>query len=149
MISGHLTKVILARRLVSQTMTFLVACSGTWSLFPPSLLLLSHRGPSANRQVLWQQRRMRPLRGLQETRVATREESGVLGFPSRRGLTPREKTLNFICFSKEMSGSCFFYFLGSRVFCEGQYGPLLLQHPHSTKVAAAGVAGLVKGQQPG
>ena len=30
---------------------------------------------------------MRPLRGLQETRVATREESGVLGFPSRRGLT--------------------------------------------------------------
>ena len=25
---------------------------------------------------------MRPLRGLQETRVATREESGVLGFPS-------------------------------------------------------------------
>ena len=27
------------------------------------------------------------LRGLQETRVATREESGVLGFPSRRGLT--------------------------------------------------------------
>ena len=28
-------------------------------------------------------------RGLQETRVATREESGVLGFPSRRGLTPR------------------------------------------------------------
>ena len=32
---------------------------------------------------------MRPLRGLQETRVATREESGVLGFPSRRGLTPR------------------------------------------------------------
>ena len=27
---------------------------------------------------------MRPLRGLQETRVATREESGVLGFPSRR-----------------------------------------------------------------
>ena len=32
---------------------------------------------------------MRPLRGLQETRVATREESGVLGFPSRRRLTPR------------------------------------------------------------
>ena len=32
---------------------------------------------------------MRPLRGLQETRVATREESGVLGFPSTRGLTPR------------------------------------------------------------
>ena len=32
---------------------------------------------------------MRPLRGLQETRVATLEESGVLGFPSRRGLTPR------------------------------------------------------------
>ena len=32
---------------------------------------------------------MRPLRGLQETRVATREESGVLRFPSRQGLTPR------------------------------------------------------------
>ena len=32
---------------------------------------------------------VRPLRGLQEPRVATREESGVLGFPSRRGLTPR------------------------------------------------------------
>ena len=32
---------------------------------------------------------MRPLRGLQETRVATREESGVLGFPSRQGLIPR------------------------------------------------------------
>ena len=32
---------------------------------------------------------MRPLRGLPETRVATREEGGVLGFPSRRGLTPR------------------------------------------------------------
>ena len=30
---------------------------------------------------------LRPLRGLQETRVATREESGVLGFPSRRGLS--------------------------------------------------------------
>ena len=28
-------------------------------------------------------------RRVQETRVATREESGVLGFPSRRGLTPR------------------------------------------------------------
>ena len=25
---------------------------------------------------------MRPVRGLQESRVATREESGVLGFPS-------------------------------------------------------------------
>ena len=49
---------------------------------------------------------MRPLRVLQETLVATREESGVLGFISRRGLTslapherlpevlvvPREKT---------------------------------------------------------
>ena len=32
---------------------------------------------------------LRLLRGLQETRVVTREESGVLGFPSRRGLTPR------------------------------------------------------------
>ena len=32
---------------------------------------------------------LRPLRGLQETRVATREESGVFSFPSRRGLTPR------------------------------------------------------------
>ena len=28
-------------------------------------------------------------RGLQEIRVASREDSGVLGFPSRRGLTPR------------------------------------------------------------
>ena len=32
---------------------------------------------------------MRPLRGLQETRVATREESGVLGFPS-----PEEEKLH-------------------------------------------------------
>ena len=32
---------------------------------------------------------LRPLRRFQETRVASREESGVLGFPSRRGLTPR------------------------------------------------------------
>ena len=32
---------------------------------------------------------MRLLRGLQEIRVATQEESGVLGFPSRRALTPR------------------------------------------------------------
>ena len=32
--------------------------------------------------------KQQPLRGLQESRVATREESGVLGFPSRRGLTP-------------------------------------------------------------
>ena len=38
---------------------------------------------------------MRPLRVLQETRVATREESGVLGFPSRRGLTPRGKSRDF------------------------------------------------------
>ena len=30
-----------------------------------------------------------PVSGVQETRVATREESGVLGFPSRRGLTPQ------------------------------------------------------------
>ena len=30
-----------------------------------------------------------PLSGLQEIPVATRQESGVLGFPSRRGLTPR------------------------------------------------------------
>ena len=32
---------------------------------------------------------MRPLSGLQEILVATREESGVLCFPSRRGLIPR------------------------------------------------------------
>ena len=32
---------------------------------------------------------MRPLSGLQEIHVATQEESGVLVFPSRRGLTPR------------------------------------------------------------
>ena len=31
----------------------------------------------------------RPLSGLQEIPVATREESGVHSFPSRRGLTPR------------------------------------------------------------
>ena len=30
-----------------------------------------------------------PLGWVQETRVATREDSGVLCFPSRRGLTPR------------------------------------------------------------
>ena len=36
-----------------------------------------------------------PLRGLQEPRVATREESGVLGFPSRRGLTPRGSLVGF------------------------------------------------------
>ena len=30
----------------------------------------------------------RPLSGLQEIPVATREESGVLRFPSRQGLTP-------------------------------------------------------------
>ena len=36
-------------------------------------------------------------RGLQGTRVSTREESGVLGFPSRRGLTPRG--YNFQCAS--------------------------------------------------
>ena len=33
--------------------------------------------------------RMRPLRGLQETRVATREESGVFGFPSLESLSGR------------------------------------------------------------
>ena len=31
----------------------------------------------------------RPLNGLQEISVATREESGVICFPSRRGLTPQ------------------------------------------------------------
>ena len=31
--------------------------------------------------------------GLQEPRVATREESGVLGLPSRRGLTPRPQSV--------------------------------------------------------
>ena len=31
----------------------------------------------------------RPLSSLQDIHVATLEESGVLGFPSRRGLTPR------------------------------------------------------------
>lgn len=29
-----------------------------------------------------------------------------------------------------MSGSCCFYFLGTRGFCEGQCGPMLLQRPH-------------------
>ena len=42
---------------------------------------------------------LRPLRGLDETRVATREESGVLGFPSRRGLTPRAETENQVWMS--------------------------------------------------
>ena len=32
---------------------------------------------------------MRPLRGHQDISVATLEESGVLCFPSRLGLTPR------------------------------------------------------------
>ena len=32
---------------------------------------------------------LRPLSGLQEIRVVVREESPVLCFPSRRGLTPR------------------------------------------------------------
>lgn len=34
----------------------------------------------------------------------------------------KRKTLNFIQFSKDMSGSCCFYFPGLRDFCEGQYG---------------------------
>ena len=49
-----------------------------WSAIP---------GPLSKRK-----RRLDPLeaaQGVQETRVETREESGVLGFPSRRGLTPR------------------------------------------------------------
>ena len=37
---------------------------------------------------------MRPLRGLQESRVATRQESGVLFFLSRRGLTLRVRRTN-------------------------------------------------------
>ena len=37
----------------------------------------------------WRVGPLRPLRGLPETRVATREEGGVLSFPSSRGLTPR------------------------------------------------------------
>ena len=48
---------------------------------------------------------MRPLRGLQETRVATREESGVLGFPSRRGLTPRG-SLQSLCNPCSLSQGC-------------------------------------------
>ena len=52
-----------------------------------------------NLNKLWE-RALRPLRGLQETRVATREESGVLGFPSRRGLTPR---VHFHAQEKEMA----------------------------------------------
>ena len=39
---------------------------------------------------------LRPLRGLQETRVATREESGVLGFPTRRP-SPHEMRAFFCC----------------------------------------------------
>ena len=48
------------------------------------------RAAAGDHRSCWSSRvPLRPLRGLQETRVATREESGVLGFPSRRGLTPR------------------------------------------------------------
>ena len=36
---------------------------------------------------------LRPLRGLQETRVATREESGVLGFPSEICMQVRKQQL--------------------------------------------------------
>ena len=56
-------------------------------LWEPQELQNRHESPSRSLQgwVL----PLRPRRGLQETRVATREESGVLGFPSRRGLTPR------------------------------------------------------------
>ena len=55
------------------------------------------------------------LRGLQETRFATREESGVLGFPSRRGLTPRgmgnrEETVETVSD---------FIFLGSKITADG------------------------------
>ena len=45
--------------------------------------------PGSSLQTEEESGKLRPLRGLQETRVATREESGILGFPSRRGLTPR------------------------------------------------------------
>ena len=48
-----------------------------------------HSNPKERLQTEEEAGQLRPLRGLQETRVATREESGVLGFPSRRGLTPR------------------------------------------------------------
>ena len=40
---------------------------------------------------------------IQETRVATREESGVLGFPSRRGLTPRG---SLACGAREVRSPC-------------------------------------------
>ena len=56
--------------------------SVTPSSLKPSLTYISPNGRRG-----WTPLRL--LRGLQESRVATREESGVLGFPSRRGLTPR------------------------------------------------------------
>ena len=37
--------------------------------------------------------------GLQDIPVATREESGVFSFPSRRGLTPRAKHIFFSHFN--------------------------------------------------
>ena len=71
-----------------------------------SLLLRLERGPGIALQAMQEEKALssrgngiggwtplRPLRGLQETRVAPRDESGVLGFPSRRGLTPREKVV--------------------------------------------------------
>ena len=47
------------------------------------------------------------IQGLQETRVATREESGVLGFPSR-GLQPARKYLRVkaLAYVNRLEGVC-------------------------------------------
>ena len=69
---------------------------------------------------------LRPLRGLQETRVATREESGVLGFPSRRGLTPQGS----------LEGNPDPIFPSG---CEGKLGVALESLQHSALVAGSPV----------
>ena len=61
---------------------------------------------------------MRPLRGLQEPRVATREESGVLGFPSRRGLTPRVKKGFGGDYGMKMKPNC------HHILCEVEWPPM-------------------------
>ena len=48
-----------------------------------------HGGGSAPSCCAFSHRALRRLRGLQQIRVAAREASAVLCFPSRRGLTPR------------------------------------------------------------
>ena len=71
-------------RITAQAMTIQAFCRRT-EIRPPK----SQR-PSSKTASALKNPPLRPLRGLQETRVATREESGVLGFPSR-----------FFCLSKD------------------------------------------------